>query len=122
MQLVAPQDRFTPDAGTVKEPVFCGVCSCEMTVSLNQEIPRGMVQAMAAHRDPNYEFDPCDVFECPSRSEDWHYQAVELYKEIQQTRSAVIEKLLRDEIQQIVETRKPTKAIFNPRQPLSTRA
>jgi hypothetical protein len=107
-------DRYTPDAGTVKGPVYCGVCATPMEVQLNYVGPRGMVEAMASHNKPDYKFTPADVFTCPHREEDWHYQVHLLNQMIAETPSSAITTLLQEEVVDILFERKPTKKIFNP--------
>lgn len=88
--------RFTPNAGTVESPVYCGVCGqkCEETRDING--PRSYVENMAEVSSLY------DEFVCPNGELEWHQQAVDISVEADKTSSNRLRKLLLDEADDIV--------------------
>src|SRR5688572_24764511 len=96
------QSRYTPDAGTVEGPCHCGVCGALMDEKRACFGPRGFAEAMSFHNsDGKRGGSKYDSFECPHRTENWHKQAVVLRMKANETPSATLEKLLRDEADQV---------------------
>jgi len=104
------QDRFTPDAGSVDEPVQCGVCGEAMLVVRNSRGPRGFVEAMGRRNKKN-QGSPHDIYSCPSRHESWHRQVRALRLKAAQTVSGREEQLLLAEAEEVLKSRVPTKEI-----------
>lgn len=98
---------FTPDVGEVPEDevVHCGVCGDAMTVERNCFGPRSYSGAMGGSRSAY------DEFTCPNRGVSWHWQIVALRRAMAKTPSAKITEMLREEIEEVLQTRKPTKEI-----------
>ena len=112
-QLDETQDRYTPDTGTEVGPVYCGVCGDEMDLEVVACTgPRGFVQAMgrAAGYKPNVD-DPFDIYVCKNSSELWHKQVVALRNEAQKTSSTKMERLLREEADEVLRNRVHTKVV-----------
>jgi hypothetical protein len=112
-QLDGTQDYYSPDAGTVEGPVFCGVCGDEMTlVKRDSRGPRGFAQAMGmAQRGETNTGSPHDIYSCPNIEEYWHCQAKALRESAQRTVSGRQEREFLDEANEIILTRKHTKEI-----------
>lgn len=103
------QCRYTPDAGTEKGPVSCGVCGTEMPlVAENSTGPRGYVQAMCGSKG-----DPHDIFSCPHSDEDWHKQVIALRRAARDSVSFYQDKAFREEAEEVLHTRKPTKEFWS---------
>lgn len=97
------QSVFTPDAGTVKGPVRCGVCRQKMEEHLDCYGPTSSVESMAGSKRHH------DLFVCPNREEKWHRQVVALRMEKSNTASAVLSELLEQEIKAVLDTEEVTK-------------
>ncbi len=97
------QYHYTPDPGTVEGPVQCGVCGTEMTVHRNCYGPTSSIMAMAGSK--RY----YDSFSCPLSEEAWHKQVIRLREAKYKTPSATIADILEKEIQQVLDTRTPTR-------------
>lgn len=97
------QSRYTPDAGGVDQPVFCGVCRQCCKVEQNVQMATQMAEAMARQTHA------VDNYTCPSRQELWHKQAEKLTNEIKHSPSKFYSDLLQKELNQILEKREPTK-------------
>ncbi len=100
------QYSYTPDPGTIEEPVECGVCGEKMKCRRNVNGPRGFAMAMSGSKQLH------DSFDCPHREQDWHKQAVALREEARATASAIFQTALEKEADEIVSTRKSTKTIY----------
>lgn len=95
-------DYFTPEPNKWIYKT-CNVCNGLMTVERNCSGPTSSVEAMSGGKH-NY-----DKFTCSNSGKDWHTQAIYLIKEIQRTPSETISDLLREELDQILTTKRPTK-------------
>jgi len=93
---------FTPDAGEVEGPVFCGVCGAEMHVERACYGPTSSIMAMGGSKR-HYDF-----FDCPLREELWHKQVSKLRDEARQTYSSKIRKILLEEADEVLATKKAT--------------
>lgn len=100
------QYRYHPDPGTVKPPVFCGVCDSEMTFDEGVEGHWSWGAAMS--RSPKTKRD---VFVCPHHMEDWHRQVLALRRKAEESPSRVLGDLMLKEADEIVKTRKATKKV-----------
>ena len=98
------QGRYTPDAGKVKTAT-CGICGDKMNVERDQLGPTSWAGAMAGAKRKH------DSFTCPNLSKDWHVQIVRLLREIENTSSGVLTKILQKEVDQIKKDRKHTKKV-----------
>lgn len=98
--------RYTPDAGTVQGPCYCGVCETEMKEDRGRLGPRSFVEAMGKSKSAY------DSFVCPHAEEVWHEQVVALYKEANSTPSGTLEKLYLGEAESILKTREKTKSTW----------
>ncbi len=99
------QYRYTPNAGTVEDDVHCGVCGDMMLVKRDCYGPRSYAQAVAGGNSLY------DEFTCPNMAAGWHTQVVALRREANRTSSGKITAMLKDEIEQVLKTREPTKQI-----------
>ena len=90
------QFRYTPDAGTERRRIHCGVCSSVCRVERNKYGPRGMVQAWMGGKS-HY-----DLFECPKHEQDWHVQVCKIKDAIHECPSPSVQKLMREDVEQIL--------------------
>lgn len=81
----------------------CIVCSELMDKKSNVDGPTGWAEAMAQRSHLH------DVYTCPHAGKDWHNQCIALMKEIDRTSSAKITELLKQELKEILVSRKVTK-------------
>lgn len=86
----------------VIEKLDCGICGEDMPVERGVMGATGFAEAMA-HRSHLH-----DSFRCKNIDEQWHLQVDSLQEEIQATRSNKIRTILREEISEILKTRKST--------------
>jgi len=95
-------DEFMFDPGKQGE-VKCKVCQDDCKFRGTRYGPRSYASAMAG---TSTDFD---YFECLSRNEDWHRQALALIQEINSTPSARLATMLREELQEVLANKTPTK-------------
>jgi hypothetical protein len=99
------QYRYTPDPGTVKGPVCCGVCGTQMLEERGLEGARSWTQAMCRGKSKY------DSFTCPVHKEDWHRQVIALRREARDTSSKLLEQMLLEEADEVLRTRSATKDV-----------
>ena len=90
---------LAPDPGTCKS-LKCGICDDEMNVKRNVLGPTSFVGALGGIKRLH------DSFTCPNLEVDWHKKIVDLYREVRNTNSVTIKKIIREEIKNIRKTRK----------------
>lgn len=95
-------DHFTPDPGD-EDKMFCGVCNAEMDVERNVKGATGWAEAISRKGHLH------DVFSCPHAHENWHNQARVLKQRIEGESSRTIAELLIKELDEVLETKKPTR-------------
>lgn len=95
-------DIITPDPGKHQE-ILCPTCGEAMDVQRNVHGPTGFAEAMSKGGHLH------DRFRCRHSEEKWHIQARNLKREAEGTNSKTIEDLLLKEVEQILETKQPTK-------------
>lgn len=78
----------------------CQVCEEEMEIKRNFDGATGMAEAMSRRKHLH------DVFTCKDRHEDWHLQAFEIQREASKTHSGKLKKMLLNEVDEIIKTRK----------------
>jgi hypothetical protein len=101
------EDCFSPDVGQPPPKDTCRTCKTFLEKThANQDGATGIMEAMARRSHLH------DVWACPYAGEDWHDQLTALRKEIRQTASARLQKMLEEEAAEIVATRKPTKTEY----------
>lgn len=83
----------------------CDVCSSKMDVRRNVLGCRSFASAMSRNKSV------FDEFTCPNSSTDWHVQAIALMELIDDTPSYVIENMLREELRDVLYTKRPTKKL-----------
>lgn len=93
---------FTPDAGEVEGPVYCGVCGTKMSESRGCNGPTSSIMAMAGSKR-NYDF-----FECPDRKELWHKQVSALRSKASNNPSGRLKRMFLEEAEEILETKEAT--------------
>lgn len=100
-------DHFSPDPGDEKQ-MFCRVCNAEMDVKRNVKGATGWAEAMSiAHGKGKGHLH--DSFSCPLAQKDWHNQARILKERIEGESSRAIAKLLTEELDEVLKTKKPTR-------------
>lgn len=82
------------------ESLICGICDSKMNVERNVMGPTSWAEAMAKREHLH------DSFECPNLREKWHERVVDLVQEGYDTQSRAFRKIIRDEILEILETKK----------------
>lgn len=91
-----------------KESVlFCRVCTREMTVTRNENAPTSWSESLANIKHLH------DTFHCDNAQEGWHKQALALLIRIEDEISLTIIKLLKQEVESILQGRIPTLLKFN---------
>lgn len=98
-------DIFLAEPGVLQEPQHCRVCGQQMDVTRNVHGPTSSIGAMFGSKRLH------DQFACPNVGEKWHTQVYNLRRQAEDTPSAAIQKIIEDEIQQILKTRQPTKEV-----------
>lgn len=103
------QSIFTPDADTVHEDVFCGVCEAKTEVKRGCNGPRGFAAAMGGGGiKSNYDF-----FRCPHYDSGWHKQVVALYEAARETPSSKLTEMYSTEAANILSCKRATKRKFS---------
>jgi hypothetical protein len=102
------QCRYTPDPGEVPvgETVHCGVCGDAMVEKRDCYGPRGFAQAIGGGKSKY------DCFNCPNAEEMWHRQVVVLRNKADQSPSAKLANMMRDEANEILTDRVHTKEVY----------
>lgn len=95
-------DHFTPEPGE-EDKMYCGVCNSEMDVKRNVKGATGFAEAMSGKGHLH------DAFSCPHAQKDWHNQARILKERINGESSDIIAKLLTEELDEVLKTKKPTR-------------
>ena len=103
IKLEAGCSKYTPCTGITDEDVFCGVCGCKMEVKMRVKIATQMAEAMAGLSHF------VDHYFCPEIEKVWHRQAQKLQSDIVHSPSKFYSDLLQKEVDQILETRIPSK-------------
>ena len=85
------------------EELFCAVCGETMNVSRNLPGQRGRAAAMFGNSFNH------DEFVCQNAGTEWHNQAIQLLEFIENTPSYELERIVREELRQIIYTKKATK-------------
>jgi hypothetical protein len=94
-------DHFSPAPGEV-DKMNCRVCDAEMKVTRNVNGPTGSIESMAGRKHLH------DSFYCDHAEEDWHCQVRILKERIEKETSNKIIELLAEEMNQVLQTKKPT--------------
>jgi hypothetical protein len=99
------QDRYTPDQGThhKDEVIQCGVCGENMIAKFSVFGARGFAQAIGGGGSYH------DSYHCPNREKPWHKQVVALREEARKTSSRKLTEMLREEADEVLATKTPTK-------------
>jgi len=87
------------------DKMSCRVCADEMEAHRNVNGPTNFASAMAKHKTLH------DAFYCPNAGKAWHNQAIALKEEMEKTASTRLAKLLREELGDVLKTRKATKKV-----------
>lgn len=98
------EEVYTPDIGSVG-PFYCRTCGDQMSKEPGINGYRSWASAMGKQKST------FDYYECPNRNSNWHIQVLRLKKEISETASTAIGKILQKEINQILKNRKATKVV-----------
>jgi hypothetical protein len=104
-RILGGDEYYTPDANEVIDAVYCRTCGDEMGVEPEVEGATGFAEAMAGRSHKHH------FYTCPNVEANWHVQVIRLRKEIQETASAALAKIMQKEIKQILKTRKATKVV-----------
>lgn len=97
------QDTYMPDPGT-RDQVECGVCGTVMDVKRDLDGPTSFTMAIGKSKRKH------DFFWCPHREDAWHEQVVQLRQFMKSCPSAFLSEVVQREIDQILETKTPTKS------------
>ena len=89
------------------DSLACRVCGEAMAVSRDCFGPTGYASALAG---PSA-WTRHDEFHCRHSDEDWHRQALRLRQDAVATPSRTLEKLLEQEVREVLATRKATKRV-----------
>lgn len=101
-------DKWDDNDGIIKtnlnvlDVAYCGMCKEKMNVHRNILDPMHMTPRGIEGGSND------DVFSCPNYSEKWHRQAVVLKERIKKETSFKIIKMLQEEIEEIIQAKKPT--------------
>lgn len=90
--------------GTVDEEICC-VCSTKMDVERNVQGATSYASAISGHTSIH------DQFICPNAGKNWHNQAIALMRLAEETPSAAIERIIRDELAEVLRNKKATKKV-----------
>lgn len=90
-------DFFQTEPNTVKE-IKCKVCGAICNVKRNEYGPTSWITAMANKKQHH------DEFTCPNAEKEWHEDALDLLEEIEETKSKRVNKLLKQDLQELLET------------------
>lgn len=93
---------FTPDAGEVEGPVYCGVCGTQMNEERACYGPTSSIMAMGGSKR-HYDF-----FDCPDRQQLWHKQVVALRNKAGSTPSGRLKRMFLEEAEEILEKKEAT--------------
>jgi hypothetical protein len=95
-----------PDSAA-KDPIrHCHVCQERMKVRQDIMGPRNWRENVAGVKTQH------DEWFCVNSEEDWHRQALAILLESEKTPSAVIQNMLKQEVEQILKNRTATKVVF----------
>jgi len=103
MELAYNQFKYTPITGSVREDVYCGVCGKKTDVSYDQFLTTSFAGSIIGVKSN------VDCYCCSDYNEDWHKQVYLLKKEILDTSSNVLAKMLEKEVQDILSSKNCTK-------------
>jgi len=105
LKLAYGQEAYTPDAGKIPVGtiVLCGLCGDKCNETRNEYGPRSYAMSMLGSKS-HY-----DCWLCSNREARWHIQAQRLRREARNSPSATIERILLEEMEQVIKTRKQTK-------------
>jgi hypothetical protein len=101
---IGGEEYYTPDVD-VDGPVYCGTCGDQMGFEPEVEGYRGMASAMAGKKSK------FNRYSCPNIKENWHIQAIRLRRAIDDSVSATLSKIMTEEREQILKTRRATKVV-----------
>jgi hypothetical protein len=104
MSLLKGWDVIYKPPGEV-ESQSCPTCGEEMSVK------RGVTEATSYAESVMQKKSTRDIFTCHDANEKWHIQARILKSKIIHTPSASIERILKEEVEQILKTKKCTKEV-----------
>jgi hypothetical protein len=106
MKLYQPGEYFTPDPGINPPYDVCQTCGATLEqTSKNIDGPTSTVAAMSGSTRLH------DVWSCPEVGQDWHDQAYALKRSIKETPSLRLQKILEEELSEIVATKTATKKV-----------
>ena len=83
----------------------CNVCGELMDVRRNVDGPTGYAEAVGKRSHLH------DFFFCPFRDDAWHKQIHKLYEAIRETPSKRLADIMKEEIDDILDSREPTKEV-----------
>lgn len=102
--LASGWESFSAASGTV-ESMNCRVCGSVMDVERGINGPTSWAEAMAEGKHLH------DSFTCPYAHSDWHVQVLRLRELIEKTPSFRLQKMLEEEVAELLETRVATKKV-----------
>jgi len=88
-------DTFYTEPGEY-DAMYCNVCGADCSAKRNVSNPTGYMEAMARSEHLH------DLFVCPHRDEEWHARALRLVKEIENTESETLRKILRQDLMNLL--------------------
>ncbi len=87
-----------------KEQINCKACGSVCNVERDCYGPTGFVQGMAGSKTIH------DLFECPNTAQEWHIQAITLYRERSDTSSPSLRSLIQKDLDALVSKHRTTAA------------
>jgi ribosomal protein S10 len=85
-------NAFYRNAGEVNE-VLCEVCETVCEVQRSQSGPTGFASAMARQKVVH------DYFTCPHNDEQWHWEALAMVQELEDTSSPTLRAIIKQDIE-----------------------
>lgn len=98
-------DHFTPPPGK-EDKMYCRACCAEMIVTRDVNGPTSYAESISRGKHLH------DSFACPNTQEAWHFQVIKLMMKIEGEISIKIASLLREEVAEILRTKKATKELW----------
>lgn len=99
-----PGEIYTPTEIPAEHPK-CAFCNRPMDGPEEANGPTSWAESMAKGKHPYFRYT------CPDFDKDWHIQVRQIRSYLERSPSAVLDKLLLEEIDLILNTRIPTKKV-----------